>query len=302
MKRFLLRAGIFLAILVIGNLLVAASVLWPEYYGRYLQDFDRLEARSYTVVLLADSHGGDVPQDALDRLNIINLGEGSDNYADMHVKLRWLLRNDTPITTILLSADGHLTRGHREVSNNRDRSVLLATTKDALEILDMRRGIFWRKKYIEPYLPVTSSAHGLFLRKYLSGAIRPNKPLQPDWVSMGHRRRSLWGQQRFENHYQSGTSEDSIQDLTQLVEYAESKGIGVVGIQYPLTEEYLEHASAVQNLSWEVFNDFGYPVLDFRAAFSGRPALFRNPDHLNREGQQLFGELLVRNLLPMLAP
>ena len=96
-------------------------------------------------------------------------------------------------------------------------------------------------------------------------------------------------------------SSNAIQDLQELLDVAKSNGIKVIGVQYPLTAEYLEHSVDEENLSAEILTCREIPILDFRDTVTGRPELLRNADHLNENGQALFGNLLVRRLRPLLS-
>lgn len=98
--------------------------------------------------------------------------------------------------------------------------------------------------------------------------------------------------------------------FTSLVDWADARGIQVIGIAYPVSAEYRRHLEATdapEQVEREVLAPFlanpDHVWLDHGHTFEDHPELFSDPHHLNHRGRALFSrglqlELTRRGLLP----
>ena len=300
MKNFLLRLLVFLVGLLLLNALIAAVVIWPTYYGPYLESFGARHSYDYETILLADSHGRSLGQDLLSDHRILNLAEGSDNYADMYLKMEALLREGHRFKTLLLTVDDHTLSTYRKEAENNKRAVLFSTLRPVQLITDWTAFEYFKLKYVDPYLPMFSPLHAEFTRKWISQNLRellagPPKE-EAKWSLLSERKRLEAARHRYETQFGEEYSEELEGALRSILNLADRNDIRVSGIRYPLAPTYLEVIGEATFGAHTLLSQAGYPVLDFKHRFENDPSMFRNQDHVNDAGAAIIVEELAKRL------
>lgn len=302
MKRFLCRVLAFASLLLVFNLAVALLVIWPVYYRPYLEDVNLVYAYDYNAVLLADSHGESLGQDPLDGLGIINLSTGSDNYGDMYAKLTAALEARPTLDTVYITVDDHTLSEYRQIADNNERSVLVTDAATAAVAYGWSAVQFIPRRYINPYVPLFSPTHGELIRKMIAAAVRDlvddDRGSDADdvvpWGDLSEERRIRRARNRLDTQFGGAASPELRAVLLSLLALAESNGLMVIGVRFPLAPSYLAVLGDTTFGAETVLRERGYPVLDFKYIFADDPTLFRNQDHINERGAEILGEEIRR--------
>lgn len=289
MRRFIAHGAIFAAILLIINagLLVFAN-------NTYFRSYETINP-DYEAYLLGDSHSA-VLIDFLEENGVYNLGKGSDSYEDMLLKASYLAERSSA-RLLIVSADDHTLSLYREDNNNADRSVFFSTPATFGNPIE-----WFERRFVARYFVLLNPKVRDVIRSRIKALLREDKNRSDKervrWsditeetrLNMTHKR----AKQQFPGTETSLRNEEALNDMFSL---CAERGIAVIGIKYPLTEEY---AGVVADSSYGadvVFANNGVPVLDYTHTFDEQPDLFKDPDHLNVYGAERFAGIIRKDIL-----
>lgn len=284
MKRFWKFSAVAFLVLFILNMFLFIII---KFF--YIKKYDQYEL-DHETYLLADSHG--IPlADILEIVDVYNFSEHSESYLDMERKLDFLIRQSS-IKSVWLSVDDHTLSPSRESLNNLDRSVFYASKEEFTSQAD-----YFKAKYLEYYLPFFNPKYALVIKNFLVNELfNPGKwggGKRVPWEKLDdliQRRKSEERiQQYFEGH---NPSEKLLASLMRIIAKCEAHDIEIIGIRFPLTEEYLEAKGDLSYNADSLFLAYGLKVLDFDSLYLGKDELFRDQDHLDAEGGEEFAEIL----------
>jgi len=288
-KRFIRDASIFLLGLLVLNLLVFLVV---DPLGRddgYLARVQDAPPGSLGIVL-ADSHGTRLDDEALRAAGIANLSAGSDSYGDMLSKLRYAAERH-PLKLVVVTADGHCMSKYREFTNNGEKSGLLvggsglkAALRRYLPLVDPKRRDLFKGS-------LSAKAGRLLSREKKAAVVAPSLP----WKDKPNRRELSLRRAGTQFTF-SEPSEALKKTLLEIAAFCEARGIALVGIKYPLSGDYLEATGGKDYGAAAALRAAGVPVLDHEALYADQDELFEDQDHLNPEGGAAFTRLLVEEL------
>jgi hypothetical protein len=98
---------------------------------------------------------------------------------------------------------------------------------------------------------------------------------------------------RFENYFEKVIASDKLTAaLQRIISIFESNNIELIGVKFPLSEVYFE---ILRNKSYHadsLFLSNNLEVLDYENLMVERDSLFRNMDHLDKEGGEIFTDIL----------
>lgn len=289
MRRFIAHGAIFAVILLIINagLLVFAN-------SAYFHSYETINL-NYNAYLLGDSHAA-VLMDSLEASGVYNLGKGSDSYEDMLLKAQYLADRSS-VKLLIVSADDHTLSLYREDNNNADRAVFFSTPATYGNFLD-----WFKHRYVARYIVLLNPKVRDVINSRIKALLRDNKDHSDRervrWSDFPVETRESMIRKRTKQQFPgTETSLRNVAALCGILSLCAKRGITVVGIKYPQTEEY---ASAVGGLSYgadTVFERYGVPVRDYTHAFKEHPELFKDPDHLNAYGAERFVGILRKDVI-----
>lgn len=289
MKRFIVHSLFFAVILLVIN-----ATLLDFATDTYFRSYETVRL-DYTGYLLGDSHAV-VLTDFLELSGAYNFGKGSDSYEDMFLKAHYLVKR-SPVKLLIVSADDHTLSLYREHKNNADRSVFFSTPSTFGSPVD-----WFNRRYVARYIVLLNPKVRDILRSRIKALLRGNKNPQDRerviWSDLSPEQRASMTQERIKEQFPDAKSSFRNETaLNAILSLCAERRITVIGVKYPLTEEY---TSASRGLSYgadEVFARHGVPVLDYTHAFKENPEFFKDPDHLNVYGAERFSEILRRDVL-----
>ena len=98
---------------------------------------------------------------------------------------------------------------------------------------------------------------------------------------------------RFENYFEKVIASDKLTAaLQRIISIFESNNIELIGVKFPLSEVYFE---ILRNKSYHADSlilSNNLEVLDYENLMVERDSLFRNMDHLDKEGGEIFTDIL----------
>lgn len=293
MKRFIVNGAIFAVILLTVN---AAFLIFTD--SAYFRPYETVNL-GYEAYLLGDSHASAL-SDYLEPHGVYNFGMGSDSYEDMLRKARYLVGR-SPVKLLIVSADDHTLSLYREDNNNEDRSAFFTAPDDFKSPLE-----WFKHRYVARYIVLLNSKARDVIRSRARAFFRgDDEPVDSDrarWSDLAEGKRVKLSRSRADQQFPDKESSSRLDAaLDDLLSLCETQGIAVVGIKYPLTEEYSQIVSGMSFGADSVFARRGVPVRDYTHVFDGQPELFRNQDHLNVYGAELFADLLEKDVLDALA-
>ncbi|MBD8490891.1 hypothetical protein IFO69_19215 [Echinicola sp. CAU 1574] len=288
MKKYFQKLSSFLLGVMAINILVT-FVVDGLYYEPYTKMMRESKGQDIKGIIMADSHGLPLKQNLSDK-GIVNISWGSDSYEDMNNKLQFYLKHHD-LDYVIISADNHLLSNYRENLNNVEASINYVDP----EFSDYSLTGYLYLKYIKRYCSVISPKNrDIFLARLKSflkkNLVRKSWEEKEDKIARGEKRVRL----HFDNLRKS---EVLSQDLSDMIEMCEAKGVKVFGIKYPLTSAYLRAMNSSNFGSDSVMKAYGCRILDFQKIFMERNDLFSDEDHLNLEGGKLFANMIENDVL-----
>ncbi|WP_370153392.1 hypothetical protein [Ferrovibrio sp.] len=320
MYNFLRR--ILLVGLGIGVTLVAMS--WPlelvmrqrDVHFRLYQAFSSPAVKPQ-VLVLGDSRAALDVVGSMFSPAVFNWAEVGEGLRQTLLKADYALRTKPSLQWIVLPIDDYIlseyrsaNRGFRKQMGYADWGLLdhyFATT---------RRHIL--RNYIAYYLPVLDHESRLSFRSDLLQDVedRLGTPVDEsytvltDCLDLKFRHEFDWAgsssearKDRVAFRLKAQYPEDLIvpqmvEILERIVRTANASGVQVVGVRYPMSNEYIE-AAAVRDVSGvrAVFERIPFAArLDYTAMFAGDQAEFNDMDHLRHGGARAFTNVLQKDL------
>lgn len=284
MEKFLKFTATALLVLFLMNifLFIVIKLFYIKKYDQYELDYD--------TYLLADSHG--IPlADILEIVDVYNFSEHSESYLDMERKLDFLIQKSS-VKTIWLSVDDHTLSPSRESLNNLDRSVFYASKEEFSS-----QGEFFKEKYLEYYLPFLNPKYALVIKNFLvNELLNPSKwggGKRVPWEKLDDLTQRRKSDERILQYFEGvNPSENLLESLKRIISKCKAHNIEIIGIRFPLTEEYLEAKGDLSYNADSLFIAQGLKVLDFDSLYLGKDDLFRDQDHLDAEGGEDFAKIL----------
>ncbi len=288
-KLFLKQVSFFLLILLVFNFLLFFLIR-----GFYIKDYDEVDLR-YSAYLLADSHG--VPLgDFTENHQVHNFSGHSDSYLDMERKLNYLIRN-TKVEKIYLSVDDHTLSPTREKQNNLDRSAYYTEAEDFSSYRD-----YIVDKYLQYYCVFLNDRYSLIIKNFIQdelfdfrkwGGVRSKS----SWEDLSDQQQETISQDRINNYFETDIPSEKMSDsLERIIALCKAKNIELIGLRFPISKTYADLLDEESYDADDLLIDHNLPVADFDSLFLEQDEMFRDMDHLDRDGGEIFVKILFDSL------
>lgn len=288
-KLFLKHVSVFLFLLVVLNFLLFFLIR-----AFYIKDYDEVDL-GYSEYLLADSHGTPLG-DFTEIHDVHNFSGQSDSYLDMERKLKFLVRNTT-LEKIYISVDDHTLSPTRENQNNLDRSAYYTDKDDFSSYQD-----FIHDKYLKYYCVFLNDRYSLVINNFIQyelfdfsswGGVRSKS----SWEDLSHLEQKEVSQDRINNYFEfSFPSIKMSESLNRIIAICEENNIELIGLRFPLSKTYV---GILDNESYDadsIFMNYGLSIIDFDSLFLEQDFMFKDMDHLDKDGGEKFVEILFDSL------
>lgn len=275
-------------------LLVVNFLLFLLIRVFYIKDYNEVDLE-YSDYLLADSHGTPLG-DFTELHDVHNFSAQSDSYLDMERKLDFLIRNTT-VDKIYISVDDHTLSPTREDQNNLDRSAYYTVKEDFSSYQD-----FIYNKYLNYYCVFLNDRYSLVIKNFIQnelfdfskwGGVR-SKSSWEDLSIIDQKKRS---QDRIANYYELAfPSVKMSESLQRIITTCKENKIKLVGLRFPLSKTYVGMLGKESYRADSILLSCNIPSVDFDSLFLDKDFMFRDMDHLDREGGEEFVEILFDSL------
>jgi hypothetical protein len=293
MKKFLIQTGLFFTIIIAVN--IAFFLIAKKYY---FNDYASMPPKQFKSFLLADSHGI-ILKNNTQSYGIYNFSNSGDSYRDLYRKLLFLVANNK-VDTIYITAGNHTLSNYRELSNNADRSVIYSSIKEYNNPIE-----YISDKYIQHYWVLFAPKARIIITRYISGKWKKlwNKNynyktvnnIKP-WLQMNSQERKAACIDRAQSQFGNPIPSLSLQDyLERIITICKTNSITLIGLKFPLTNDYVNCISGKDLGADKVLIDNGFLVLDFSNKYVKQDSLFENQDHLNDLGGAIFTKEWLAN-------
>ena len=294
MRKFLYKAGIFLAGLIVINLLLYYFISKPVLYDEYLPQKKKLI--QYHKFLFSDSHGYVVPHIYLENLGIFNFSYGSDTYVDMYFKLDYLYRKELIPDTILITADDHTLSKYRSEFNNKDRSIRYSSFKSYKKFYDINFLSYIYNKYLKIYLPMLNSNNSQLFQRYIKSLISPENQIVPQWEKVKNKEQECIDRKEYQFPNDS-ISVVNRKGLMEIISLTNEYGTELIGIKFPLTGDFLKVLENANYKADSIIHSIGSPVYDYKFKFHEMDTFFYDQDHIDSAGSRVFVKMLYDDIL-----
>ncbi|WP_225587080.1 hypothetical protein [Algoriphagus sp. Y33] len=288
-KLFLKQVAVFLFFLLSLNFLLFFLIK-----GFYIKDYDEVDLE-YSAYLLADSHG--TPLGDFTEIHAVhNFSGQSDSYLDMERKLKFLIRN-TPVKKVYISVDDHTLSPTREKQNNLDRSAYYADPKDFGSYQE-----FIYDKYLKYYCVFLNGRYSLVIKNFLQdelfdfskwGGVRSKS----SWEDLSALEQTRISQDRINNYFEfSFPSAKMSGSLQRIIGICKEENIELIGLRFPLSKTYVDMLDDESYRADSIMMNHGLRIIDFDSLYLNQDHMFRDMDHLDKDGGEKFVEVLFDSL------
>ncbi|MDD2491219.1 MAG: hypothetical protein PHV12_03385 [Bacteroidales bacterium] len=274
-KKSLLRF-VLLMLLINGLIFIVKFFLFNDYYKH------STENNSY---LLADSHGWYLGK-ATERIGVTNFSYYSDSYIDTERKLNYLIGRGE-IDTVYISADDHTLSPYRDFSNNEYKSVKYEYTQGEYEISDF--ALYKLQHYVVLFDPNIRAIISHFFNEQSERLLGFDKNVAEvddlPWERLSEEERVSLSEERFSEQFPDMNGSDDLEEsLLNIVELCEKNNITLIGIKFPLADEYSKLIGEQSYEADSILFANGIKIYDFRDIFHNDDSFFEDPDHINSKG------------------
>lgn len=288
MEKFLKSAFRFALIILVLNVIIffVKDLLFREYY-KYSDKFDNY--------LLADSHGWKL-RNYTERMGVANFSYHSESYRDLNRKLTYLIENEE-VDTVFLSVDDHTLSPYREKSNNDYKSVKYDYIRGGYNLIDYVK--FKLQYYVVIFDPNIRAIISHFFTEQALNLFEEENPERVSikdvpWPQMNAMQRDILTDERLREQFPSEKHSEKLEEsLVDIIKICKENNITLIGIKFPLSDEYLDKLGNFSYNADSVLVSHGIKVLDFKESFRNNDEYFEDPDHLNRVGANKLIDSLI---------
>lgn len=276
MRKFVKHVLIFLAVLLVINGIF--KIILNEIY---FDDYQKVNLKN-KIYLLADSHGdalGDFKND-----EIYNFSAPSDSYFDMRKKLDYLI-NHSDIETVILTVDNHTLSPYRDKSNNLDRSAHFTSSSDYSNYLE-----FIKIKYFYQIFVILDPQYGTLLKTYGVSFFKKGKSSNSkSWSNRPDVSREKASLARFKKQFSFKKNSTILRnELLEIINLCKENDVQLIGIKFPVSKNYFELEKSKNYGSANIFLEKNIPIIELKDFNYKDNTLFKDQDHLNAKGAEIY--------------
>jgi len=323
MREFLKTAFLFATgLAVIFGLLsavYATRVSERDNFYDLLKRFENQDVRP-SVLILGDSR----PIFGLRRKfmdnAIYNFSFPSETYREMLLKAEYALRQKPSIRYLIIPIDYHMLSSFYAADKDATHLFALASSADIRSVYEFSPGAL-ALAVLHGYIPLTDpEARVTFITvikkdvySLLSGRVEKRTTFvtadgdlvptdETSWSEFSAAAKEARADRRIHDHLRSGpvVTDAMLRALDHLLSFAAEKGVGVIGVRFPVTTEYENRMrevglDGVDAAFAERKNKF-VSELDYLRWSREREDFFQDADHLNSKGAEAFTKQFVADI------
>lgn len=301
-KKIIIFGVLLLIILFFVNWLYVKFVLPEKNSYKTVQQYNFYKDDTKILVFGSSMPRAAVKTDIIP--NSFNFADDAGSYEATYFKLRKAAETDQlNIKLIILPIDLHEFSISETYETWKWSGYLGVSLRELSGITHKNHIRLW----IEKNFPVIGNGlelQRLFFKSESTEIIRGWVKRETKFSNFENRTATV--EDMFQRHFREGYN-SNIERITyyfkKTLDLAYEKNITTVLIKYPLTREYLDYASSNINVQ-EYYNKIedllleynNVCVLDYQNIFADLPELFRDANHLNIHGAEIFTGMLMEDL------
>jgi hypothetical protein len=287
-----------MSIFTAGMMLLILPLSWLADHIMADQNLPELLDKHPKVLLLGDSHARTLGE-AVHGDNICDLSYDSDSYLDILAKLMFCVENETIPDAVLLECDLHMFSNYRLETNGERRTVELIGYAAYAYLYDGSFGDYVLHRYIYSNLKALDANNAPLIRSWLKSrlvGLFVEAPPGLAWCERSESERQRLTLGRFHEQFDQ-PCEDRLQSaFRDIIALCRQHQIEVIGLRFPLSPEYNDLLADVSlECVEEVLMSGNIPIIEVSREFD-RAEYFKDCDHLNGEGIELYRAALVQEL------
>lgn len=326
LRSFLSRLALFglgLVLLFAACTAHYAALSRSDNLERQLQIF--AAAGGPEVLILGDSHAAmNVDMDALGP-RYASLAYPGENWREILLKTRYAIAAKPSVRLVVIPLDMHMFSSYR--GQDLDMTHSMRFTKAYRDLESVYSSSWFQLRYLKSlvayYVPLCLgpnwSNYRVLVLDNLQGAVSGKGPekriVVDDHGSIFYSdmrsfmdlpepsRREAARERAVEQLRPPATCEPLVHAFDEFLRFCAERKIAVVGVRYPLTPEFRAAASGYDLTDVEAVykarSSSLVATLDYSHSMEATPKLFRDEDHLTREGARTFTQMLARDLEPI---
>lgn len=314
-----------LALFALGALLIFAACSlhydWLNRDDNLTRQMKLFAAADPSVLILGDSHAAmDLDMQTFGP-SYASLAYPQENWREILLKARRALDAKPGVRTIVIPVDGHMFANYR---NDQDMTHSMRLTRSYGELARLYGGgrlfpVRYGKSLLATYVPLCLGANWSGYRVMVLDEIqnlvghRPPRRIDIDAFGSIHysdaqsfadfpvATRMVAARARADEMLHPPVAcEPLVRAFDEFLDLCSERHVAVVGVRYPLSPELqsamTSHDLGPVNATYATRRAKLEAVLDYTHVFDGMPRLFRDEDHLTREGSRTFTRMLSRDL------
>lgn len=309
----MLRFGVFLFLFLIifGLFSYHFSRLMQNDNDRYNRIIETFRHSSPIVLILGDSH-------AVDAIDLKELGEEysslahwGDNLRQMFLKLDFAWHEKGGIRYVVIPLDYHMLSIYRDRNRDFSRDLQYSTNFHLMASLyhtNIVQVAFLRLCKQVPLLKAANwEKYFLILMGILENdTLRSSKnEASTNWSELDRHQKRARSLIRLKEQLAKPIVVEEMKGiLNDLILFCDVNDIKLIGVRYPLTNEYLELATtfSLEKIEQVISakSDSFFSIFDYRRIFCEVPEYFINTDHLSPQGAKVFSKILKKDIGPIL--
>lgn len=295
MKKFLKKIIFFLIILSIINIVLYVFLTKEVVFGKYV--FNEKNFEDYDVFLLSDSHG-EALKNLTNEFGICNFSYVGDNYQDMYYKLSFLLPHLDEKDLVLITVNNHTLSTYRDVSANTKRNLIYVNSIESLYDENLQNEYLISNLFKR--IPIFQTNYGRFYFDYMRNKSKGNIFVNEKFNKIPIEEREKLVHNRFQQQFVGyEVSDKGSFFLKKIIKLSDNNKFKLIGIKYPVTSLYHETIGEFDMKAQELLLLNDVEVVDFQDKMSFPDSLFKDQDHLNKEGAMVLlkklNSILVNN-------
>jgi|GEM_PF-5609991 len=304
---FFLKDVVIVAILVvIINVPIYFGITYNILYEPYEEELNNVDViKNANFFIFSDSHGWSITngnpeiKDELYSKGVWNFAYGSDSYADMRIKLEWLIEKKVIIDTIFISVDDHM---FSKVGNNWNRSFVYSSYSN-FKSVHQSNGLKYIYYFFAKYLPVIYPSNQRLIKEFMNSIFIKSDTEEKDhltWENNSQEMRRLEIERRMQSFFKGmkyKTNANPLYNFRKFISLAKEKGITTIGVKFPIDENMLEKIDEIgaKDIVVKEALDMGIDtVLDFSSI--NKLNYLANQDHVNSEGAAIISNELLKSI------
>jgi len=324
-RQFLSRLAWFVAGLVVLFVACSAHYAALSRNDNLARQLELFGAGQPEVLILGDSHAAmNVDMGALGP-HYATLAYPGENWREIFLKMRYALETKPTVKLVVIPLDMHMFSSYR--GQDLDMTHSMRFTKAYRDLESVYESSWFQLRYLKSlfayYVPLCLgpnwSNYRVLVLDGIQGAISgkgPEKRIEIDdhgsifysdvrtFMDLPEpSRREAARERAVEQLRPPATCEPLVHAFDEFLRYCAEHKIAVVGVRYPLTSEFraattgydLKGVEAIYQARSSSFT----AMLDYSRSMEGTPKLFRDEDHLTRDGARTFTQMLGRDLEPI---